>query len=121
MGWVVVYDFAIVASDPVIDLVRDVIAKKWRITDKPTISFGSGQKVEYLSVEVHALPEGYFLTQDTYTEDLLRKWSMDECRPIGSLEDVAEDFEDEADPLCPRCAWLSAWLAALTGRHQDEA
>ena len=60
IGWIVVYvdGVAIIADDPAIDLVRDKIAQKWRITDKPTVSFGSGRTVEYLSVDIRALSDG---------------------------------------------------------------
>ena len=45
IGWVVAYvdDFATVVAEPVSDLVKDAIAKAWRITDKPTVPFGGGK------------------------------------------------------------------------------
>ena len=48
VGWIVVYidDFAIVALDPVSDLVKDAIAEVWRIPNKPTVPFGNNKTVE---------------------------------------------------------------------------
>ena len=60
--------------------------------------FGSKKTVEYLSVEITAASDGWQLSQSTYCDDLLTKWSMQECRPIASLEDVPERIEDEEEP-----------------------
>ena len=81
---------------PFIDAVRDKLRETWQITDKPTVNFGSGLSVEYLSVNITAEQNGWFLDQGVYCQDLLAKWSMSECRAIGSLEDVQEQLEDEA-------------------------
>ena len=107
-GWIIVYvdDFAIVSSDPV--------------SDKPIVPFGSGKTVEYLSVEVEAVSDGWLLGQKTYCADLLTQWSMQECRPVDSLEDVPENIEDEEEPplaevrLAQRMAGGLNWLATRT-------
>ena len=77
MGCIVasVDDFAVISDDPVAELVTQAIVKKWRITDKPAIKAGSGDTVEYLSVEVAAVPGGWALSQQTYLNDLMTKWS----------------------------------------------
>ena len=43
-------------------------------------------------------PEGVYLSQGTCTKDLLAKWSMDECRSIGSLEDPGDSAEEDCEP-----------------------
>ena len=64
---------------------------------KDTLQYGINLSVEYLSVEIRATPQGFFLSQPVYTEDLLQRWSMADCRPIGSLDAVLieSDAEDE--------------------------
>ena len=61
LGWIIVYvdDFAIVADDSVSNLVNDAIEKKWQISDKPLVPFGSGRTVEYLSVDITAAADGW--------------------------------------------------------------
>ena len=122
IGFLVTYvdDFLILASDPVIEQVRGVIEAKWRITEKPTVSYGSGCSVEYLSVNITALEHGYFLDQAVYCNDLLAKWSMDECRAIGSLEDPGGDIDEDEEPsaddvhTAQRLAGGLNWLATRT-------
>ena len=41
----------------------EVIRNTWRITDKPTVRFGSGLSAEYLSVDICAAPDGWYLSQ----------------------------------------------------------
>ena len=62
---------------------------KWKITDKPGVSSGSDGSVEYLSVDIVAMPDGYSLNQAVYTRDLLQKRGMTACRPLGNIEDVS--------------------------------
>ena len=116
VGWIVVYvdDFMIVGSNPVIDAATSAIKAKWRITDKPTVNFGSNESVEYLSVDIKAVPTGYCLSQPAYTSDLLAKWSMGECRALGSLEDV-HVAEPDGEPDPRRSGRPSALPAASTG------
>ena len=73
------------------------IENKWKISARDLVPFGSGRSVEYLSVEVSAAKDGWTLSQQTYCDDLLSKWSMQDCRPISSLEEVPEHIEDEDD------------------------
>ena len=82
-GYLVTYvdDFLIMAPDDTIDQLSAVIAAKWKITEKPKVTFGSGGSVEYLSVNITATEKGFLLDQTVYTRDLLAKWSMEECRP----------------------------------------
>ena len=63
------------------------------------MAYGSGRSVEYLSVHIPALDTGFFLDQTVYTKDFLSKWSMDECRPLGSLDDIAQDIVEDDEPL----------------------
>ena len=76
--------------------------------------------MEYLSVNSTATPSGYFLGQTVYTKDLLSKWSMDECRAIGSLEDPGDNIEEEDEPdekevrTAQRLAGGLNWLATRT-------
>ena len=109
LGWIIVCvdDFAIVADDSVSNLVKEAIEKKWQISDKPLVPFGSGRTVEYLSVEITAAADGWQLSQGTYCDDLLTKWSMQDCRPIASLEDVPERIEDEEEPPLGGLNWLA--------------
>ena len=99
-GWIVVYvdDFAIASSDPVSELVKKAIEEKWKISDKPLVPFGSRKMAEYLSVEITVASDGWLFSQQTYCDDLLTKWSMQDCRPIASLEDVPGKIEDEEEP-----------------------
>jgi len=122
-GYIVVYvdDFLIVGSDPFIDAATTVIKAKWKITDKPTLKCGSGKSVEYLSVDICAVTGGCYLSQSVYTRDMLAKWSMDECRPIGSLDDVLpETVQENEEPLledvrtAQRLAGGLNWLATRT-------
>ena len=123
-GYICVYvdDFLIVSDDPFIEAVKAILLKTWKVTDKPTVHFGDGTSIEYLSVNITAEKTGWFLDQHVYCQDLLAKWSMDECRAIGSLEDVQEQLEDEQehdpDPGDVRTAQRLAgglnWLATRT-------
>ena len=102
IGWVVVYvdDYLVVGSDLVIDSVTETIKAKWQTSEQPTLQYGSNASVAYLSVDVKATPEGFFLSQPSYTEELLEKWSMQECNPIGSLDEVSINecaYEDEEE------------------------
>ena len=93
-------DFLTVGNDETINAATDVIKNRWKVSEKDTLNYGSGLSVEYLSVNVQALPQGFFLSQAVYTTDLLEKWSMAERKPIGSLDDVEVDSdagEDEAE------------------------
>ena len=56
-------DFLIVGPDSLINLVTDVIKAQWNTTEKPMVSFGAGNSVGYLSVNITAYPSGYFLGQ----------------------------------------------------------
>ena len=122
VGFLVTYvdDFLILGGDALTDRVTDVIKQKWKITEKPKVSYGSGNSVEYLSVNITAYPTGYFLDQTVYTQDLLAKWSMSECRAIGSLEEPGDAIEEdeEADEAEVRTAQRLAgglnWLATRT-------
>ena len=122
VGYLITYvdDFLILGADPLIDKVTDVIRGQWKITEKPTVSIASGNSVEYLSVNITATPSGYFLDQTVYTKDLLSKWSMDECRAIGSLEDPGDNIEEEDEPdekevrTAQRLAGGLNWLATRT-------
>ena len=113
-------DFAILSSDPVSDLVNKAIEEKWKVSDKPIVPFGSGKTVEYLSVEIEAVSDGWLLGQKTYCADLLTKLSMQDCRPVVSLGDVPEKIEDEEEPplaevrLAQRMAGGLNWLATRT-------
>ena len=120
IGFLVTYvdDSLILGADPVIGAVTNVIRAQWKITEKPTVSIASGNSVEYLSVNITATPSGYFLDQTVYTKDLLSKWSMDECRAIGSLEDPGDNIEEEDEPgeARPSHAAESAAEAGGAGR-----
>ena len=87
-------DFLILGPAPLIDKVTEVFKGQWKVTDKPSVSYESGNSVEYLSVNSTATPSGYFLDQTAYTKDLLSKWIMDECRAFGSLEDPGDAIEE---------------------------
>ena len=86
------------------------------------VAFGSGGSVEYLSVEIRALPDGWLLTQAAYTQDLLQKWSMTERRAMSSLGDLGpnEAIDDESEPaladarMAQRMARGLNWLATRT-------
>ena len=100
VGYLVVYvdDFLILGSGVTIDAATAAIKSVWKITDTPTVKWGSGDTVEYLSVEVTAVPDGWHLSQATYCKDLLAKWGMDECRAIGSLDDIGDEVQEEDEP-----------------------
>ena len=74
----------------------------------------------YLSVNITAAPKGFFLDQAVYTQDLLSKWSMAECRAIGSLEDPGDQIEEDEEPdetevrTAQRLAGGLNWLATRT-------
>ena len=76
--------------------------------------------MEYLSVNITAAPKGFFLDQAVYTQDLLSKWSMAECRAIGSLEDPGDQIEEDEEPdetevrTAQRLAGGLNWLATRT-------
>ena len=122
VGFLVTYvdDFLILGGDALTDRVTDVIKQKWKSTEKPKVAYGSECSVEYLSVNITAYPTGYFLDQTVYTQDLLAKWSMSECRAIGSLEEPGDAIEEdeEADEAEVRTAQRLAgglnWLATRT-------
>ena len=59
-------DFLIVSDNPFCDAVRDKLIETWKITDKPTVNFGSGLSIEYLSVYITAGEPGWFLDQSVY-------------------------------------------------------
>ena len=86
-GYLVIYvdDFLVISDDPFIDAVRDKLRGTWQITDKPTVNFGSGLSVEYLSVHITADKDGWFLDQAVYCQGLPSTWYMDERRAVGSL------------------------------------
>ena len=56
--------------------LRGIQQKKWKITDKPTVNFGSSLSIEYLSVNITAEANGHFLDQRVYCNDLLCTWPM---------------------------------------------
>ena len=117
---VYVDDFAIVSDEAVSELVNQAIESKWTISTKPLVPFGSGQTVEYLSVEITAAKDGWLLSQITYCDDLLTKWSMQECRPVASLDGAPEKIEDAEEPpfaevrLAQRMVGCLNWLATRT-------
>ena len=47
---------------------------------------------------IAAVESGWHLSQATYCKDALAKWGMEECRAIGSLEDVGEEVREEDEP-----------------------
>ena len=104
VGWVVVYvdDFLIVGDNPTIEATTEAINNRWKVSEKPTLQYGSNLSVEYLSVDVKATPQGLFLPRPVYTADLLKKWSVQDCKRIGSLGDIevsseADEDEEEAE------------------------
>ena len=112
-----------------INATTDVIKGRWKVSEKDVATYGSGASVEYLSVDIRALPQGFFLSQPAYTVDMLERWSTSECRPIGSLDEVVEGSdsedgdEDEAEGDSPalqrvrkaqRLAGGLNWLATRT-------
>ena len=122
VGYLVVYvdDFLILGLPKTIDAVTVAIKSVGKITDNPTLKWGSGLTVEYLSVEIAAVENGWHLSQATYCKDLLAKWGMEECRAIGSLEDVGEEVREEDEPSpddvhkAQRLAGGLNWLATRT-------
>ena len=64
-GYLATYvdDFLILGPDPIIDNAKGVFEAKWKITEKPTVAYGSGCSVEYLSVNITAQDTGFFLDQ----------------------------------------------------------
>ena len=48
VGWVVVYvdDFLVVGSDGTIDATTETLTDRWKISEKPTIQYGSSCSVE---------------------------------------------------------------------------
>ena len=56
---VYVDDFLLMGSGPVLDKLTKVIEDKWNITNNPVLKWGSGLSVEYLSVRITALPDGF--------------------------------------------------------------
>ena len=60
IGFLATYvdDCLILSSDPVVEAATNVIRAQWEITDKPTVSFGSGASVDHISVNITANPPG---------------------------------------------------------------
>ena len=122
VGYLVVYvdDFLILGAGSTINAVTETVKSKWKITDKPTLKWGSKLSVEYLSVEISAVSDGWHLSQAVYCKDLLAKWGMEECRAIGSLEDVGDEVPEEDEPSpndvhkAQRLAGGLNWLATRT-------
>ena len=50
---------------------------------KPVVKVGPVTTVEYLGVEVNMVPDGYFLSQPTYTDDMLKKWGDGRVQSLG--------------------------------------
>ena len=71
-------------------------------------------------MEVTAVDDGWHLSQATYCKDLLAKWGMEECRAIGSLDDVGDEVQEEDEPQpadvhkAQRLAGGLNWLATRT-------
>ena len=82
-GDLVVYaaDVLLRGSGTVIDRITEALKAKWNITDKPAFKWGSGDHCEYLSVDIQALSDGWYLSQPHYTRDLLAKWAMKPVDP----------------------------------------
>ena len=116
-GYLATYvdDFQILASDPVIEQVRGVIEAKWRITEKPTVSFGSGSSVEYLSVNITALEHGYFPDQAVYCADLLATCPWTSAVRSEASRTRAGTSTRTRSRMQTTCTLLSGWRAALTG------
>ena len=76
--------------------------------------------MEYISVNITATPSGFSLDQTVYTADLLSKWSMRECKAIGSLEEPGDTIEEDEEPdeaevrTAQRLAGGLNWLATRT-------
>ena len=41
-----------------------------------------GELTFFLSFQVKQMREGTFISQEKYTKDILKKFNMDECKPI---------------------------------------
>ena len=44
-----------------------------------------GELTFFLSFQVKQMREGIFISQEKYTNDLLKRFKMDECKPIKTL------------------------------------
>ena len=108
-------DFAITGHDKAIEAVAAAVKAKWRITEQPTVKFGSWQSTQYLSVDIVAEATGFFLSQAVYTRDLLEKWGMSECRALAHLKTYLKVPSPRRSRARRRSARPSALQAASTG------
>ena len=101
-GYLVIYvdDFLVVSSDPFIYAARGALLSKWKVTDKPTIQYGSGLCITPLCQQ-HRRAWWVLPGPRVCSNGLLCKWSMDERRAIGSLEDIGYCVHEEDTP-CAR-------------------
>ena len=60
------------------DDFRKAMTKKFEMID-------IGLMVYYLGIEVKQQEDGIFISQEGYTKEILKKFNMNDCKPINTL------------------------------------
>lgn len=94
---------------------KKTMAKEFKMTD-------TGLMAYYLGIEVKQKEEGIFISQESYTEEILKKFKMDDRNPINTLVDCGIKLfkDDEAVKVDPTLfKSLVGWLRYLTCTRPD--
>ncbi|KAM1087183.1 hypothetical protein ACFX2B_012591 [Malus domestica] len=92
---------------------KRVMTKEFEITD-------IGLMVYYLSIEVKQNEEGIFISQESYTKEILKKFKMDNCKPISMPVEcggVKLTKHDEGESIFQESSWKLALLDMHKTKH----
>ncbi|KAL1549227.1 hypothetical protein AAHA92_17357 [Salvia divinorum] len=75
---------------------KKVMTKEFEMTDIGLMAY-------YLGVQVKQLEDGVFITQEHYAKEILKKFKMEDCKPINTLEEcrVKLSKNDKAEKVDP--------------------
>ena len=68
---------------------KKAMMKEFKMTDIGLMAY-------YLGIEVKQKEDGIFISQESYTKEILKKFKMDDCNPISTSMECKLFKDDEA-------------------------
>ena len=59
-----------------------------------------GELSYFLGLQVKQLTDGIFFSQAKFTRDMLKKFQMDDCKPMGTLASISYKISKEENSPC---------------------
>ncbi|XP_070034405.1 uncharacterized mitochondrial protein AtMg00810-like [Nicotiana tomentosiformis] len=104
--WLYVDDLIFTGNNPsLFETFKKDISRKFEMTDVGLMSY-------YLGLEVKQMEDGFFISQESYTKEILKKFNMLDCNPVNTLMESGTKLSkfDEGENVDP------TFFKSLVGR-----